>query len=112
MIQSYHQKESFTIIYNKTMNIEDQIKDEKLQYDINREAAKISALSSGKIDKYEYITGEEILPSNKQQIIEQAKFNYSPLGKAFQKQTKTIEDQRRKQVDVLADLKSKEIKQK
>ena len=72
------------------MTIEDQIKDEKLQYDINREAAKISALSSGKI---EYLTGEEILPSNQQQIIEQAKFTYSPLGKAFEKQTKTIEDQ-------------------
>ena len=49
------------------MTIEDQIKDEKLQYDINREAAKISALSSGKIDKYEYFTGEEILLSNQQQ---------------------------------------------
>ena len=68
------------------MTIENQIKDEKLQYDINREAAKISALSSGKIDKYEYLTGEEILPSNQQHIIEQAKFTYSPLGKAFEKQ--------------------------
>ena len=48
------------------MTIEDQIRDEKLQYDINREAAKISALSSVKIDKYEYFTGEEILPSNQQ----------------------------------------------
>ena len=64
------------------MTIEDQIKDEKLQYDINREAAKISALSSGKIDKYEYLTGEEILPSNQQRIIEQAKFTYS-FGKSF-----------------------------
>ena len=53
------------------MTIEDHISDEKLQYDINREAAKILALSSGKIDKYEYLTGEEILPSNEQQIIEQ-----------------------------------------
>ena len=53
------------------MIIDDQIRDEKLQYDINREAAKISVLSSGKIDKYEYLTGEEILPSNQQQIIEQ-----------------------------------------
>ena len=75
------------------MTIEDQIKVEKLQYDMNRETAKISAFSSGKIDKNEYLTGEEILPSNQQQIIEQAKFTYSPLGKAFQKQTKTIEDQ-------------------
>ena len=83
------------------MTIEDQIKDEKLQYDINREAAKISALSSGKIDKYEYLTGEEILLSNQQQIIQQAKFNYSPLGKALEKQRKTIEDQGEKQVDAL-----------
>ena len=52
------------------MTNEDQIGDEKLRYDINRKAAKISALSSGKIDKYEYLTGEEILPSNKQQIFE------------------------------------------
>ena len=58
----------------------------KIQYDINREAAKISALSSGKIRKYESLTGEYILPSNQQQIIEQAKFTYSPLGKAFEEQ--------------------------
>ena len=78
------------------MTIDDQIRDEKLQYDINRKAAEISALSSGKIDKYEYLTGKEILPSNQQQIIEQAKFTYSPLGKAFEKQIKTIEDQEKK----------------
>ena len=88
------------------MTINDQIRDEKLQYDINREAAKISALSSGKIDKYEYLTGEEILPSNQQQIIEQAKFTYSPLGKAFEKQTKTIKDQGEKQIEALNTLKS------
>ena len=88
------------------MTIEDQIKDEKLQYDINREAAKISALSSGKIDMYEFLTGEEILPSNQQQIIEQTKFIYYPLGKAFAKQTKTIEDQGKKQVDVLKSVKT------
>ena len=85
------------------MTIEDQIKDEKLQYDINREPAKISALSSGKIDKYEYFTGKEILPSNQQQIIQQAKFTYSPLGKAFEKQTKTIEDLGKKQVKAIQD---------
>ena len=88
------------------MTIDDQIRDEKLQYDINREAAKISALSSNKIGKYEYLTGEEILPSNQQQIIEQAKFTYSPLGKAFEKQI-TIEDQGQKQVDALKKLKPK-----
>ena len=85
------------------MTINDQIRDEKLQYGINREAAKISALSSGKIDKYEYLTGEEILPSNQQQIIEQAKFTYSPLGKAFEKQIKTIEDQGEKQIKAIQD---------
>ena len=68
------------------MTINDQIRDEKIQYDINREAAKISALSSRKIHKYEYLTGEHILPSNQQQIIEQARFSYSPSGKAFKKQ--------------------------
>ena len=70
------------------MTIDDKIRNEKLQYDINREAAKISALSSGKIDKYEYLTGKEILPSNQRQIIEQAKFAYSPLGKAFEKRNR------------------------
>ena len=88
------------------MTIEDQIKDEKLQYDINREAAKISALLSGKIDKYEHLTGEEILPSNQQQIIEQAKFTYFPLGKALEKQTKTIEDKGEKQIKAIQDNKS------
>ena len=78
------------------MTINDQIRDEKTQYDINREAAKISALSSGKIRKSEYLTGEDILLSNQQQIIEQAKLTYSPLGKAFEKQIKAIEDQRKK----------------
>ena len=86
------------------MTIEDQIK-EKLQYDINREAAKISALSSGKIDKYEYLIGEEILPSNQQQIIQQDKFTYSPLGEAFEKQIKTIENQGKKQLKAIQDNK-------
>ena len=92
------------------MTINDQIKDEKLQYDINREAAKISALSSGKLHKYKYLTGEDILPSNQQQIIEQTKFTYSPLGKPFDKQIKTIEDQGKKQVDALEKLKPEETK--
>ena len=83
------------------MTINYQIRDEKLQYDINREAAKISALSPGEIHKYEYLTGEDILPSNQQQIIEQTEFTYSPLGKAFEKQIKTIEDQGEKQTDAL-----------
>ena len=77
------------------------ITDEKLQHDINREAAKILVLSSGEICKYEYITGENIFPSNQKQIIEQAKFTYSPLEKGFEKQTKIIEDQGEKQVKAL-----------
>ena len=76
------------------MTTDDKIKDEKLQYNISREAA----LSSGKLGKYEYLTGAEIFPSNQRQIIEQAKFTYPPLGKAFGKKTKTIEEQERKQI--------------
>ena len=81
------------------MEIDDQIKDEKLQYVINRETTKNVSLIIRQIDKYEYRTGEEILPSNQKQIIEQAKFTCSPLGKAFEKQTKTIEDQGKEQTD-------------
>ena len=84
------------------MTINDQIKDEKLQYDINREAADINREA---LHKYEYLTGEDILPSNQRQIIEQTKFIYSPLGKAFDKQIKTIEDQGKKQADPLEHLK-------
>ena len=77
------------------MTINDQIRNEKLQQDINRNLAKISALSSGKIDKQEYLTGKKILLSNQKQVTEKAKFTYSPLGKVFEKQIKTIEDQRK-----------------
>ena len=72
------------------MTIDDKIRDEKLQYDMNREAAKILALSSRKIDKYEYLTGEEILPPDQRRVIEQAKFTYSSLGKAFEKQIRKL----------------------
>ena len=92
------------------MTINDQIRDEKQQYDINKKADEISALSSAKIDQYEYLTGKEILPSNQQQIIEQAKFTYSPLGKAFEKQIKTIEDQGEKQIKALEGFKEKRTK--
>ena len=67
------------------MTIDDKIIDEKIPSDINTEAAKISALSSGKIDKYEYLTAEETLSSDQSRIIEEAKFTYSPPGKAFEK---------------------------
>ena len=77
------------------MTITDQIKDEKLQYNINREAAKISVLSSGKLHKYKYLTGEDILPSTQQQIIEQTKFKDSPLGRAFDKQMKKTKERKK-----------------
>ena len=73
------------------MAINDQIRDEKLQYNINREVAKIPALSSGKTHKYEFLTGEDILPSNQQQII-----------------ITTIEDQGEKQIDALGNFKDQE----
>ena len=73
------------------MIIDNKIKDEKIQYNINREAAKISALSPEKNHKYEYLTCKEILPSDQSRIREHANFTYSPLGKAFEKQIKTIE---------------------
>ena len=83
------------------MTINDQIRDKKLQYNINKEAAKISALSSDKFRKYEYLTVKEILPSNQQQIIELATFTYSPLGKLFVKQVKTVENQGERQIKAI-----------
>ena len=80
------------------MTIDDQIKDEKLQYVINREAANISALSLAKINRYEYLTVEEL-----------AKFTYSPLGNVFENQTKIIGDQGGKQIDGLKILEPKEL---
>ena len=93
------------------MTIDDKLIDEKIQYDINREAAKISTISSGKIDKYEYLTSEEILPSDQSRVIEKAKFTSSPLGKAFEKQIKTFEDQAIIQVEAIKALKPKEKKE-
>ena len=76
-----------------------------MQYDINREAGKILALSSCKVDKYEYLTGEKILSSDQSRIIEQAVFTYSSLSKSFEKQIKTIEEQGKNQVEALEVLK-------
>ena len=85
------------VISKLIMTIDDKNRNEKLQYDINREVAKILSLSSGKVDKYEYLTSEEILPPGQRQLIQQAKSTYSPLGKAFEKQIG-------KQVDALKSL--------
>ena len=68
------------------------LKMKKVKYDIDREVAKILVISSEKIDKYEYLTDEEILPSDQSRIIEQGKFAHSSLGKTFEKQIKVIEN--------------------
>ena len=78
------------------MTIDNKVRGEKLHNDINREAGKILALSSAEIDKYEYLTDEKMLPSHQSKIIEQCKFTYSPLGKAFEKQRKTIRSRNKK----------------
>ena len=87
------------------------IRDEKLQYDINKKAAKISALSSGKTGKYQYLIGKGVLSSHQSRIIEHANFTYCPFGQDFIKQAKTIEDQGIKQFEALKALKSEENKQ-
>ena len=83
------------------MTIDAKIKKEKVVYGITREAAKTSTSSLGKIDKDEYYTSKEILPSDRSRIIEQGKFTYSPLTKALEKQIKTIEKQGRKQIEAI-----------
>ena len=77
------------LLYQVILHISERL----LQKEYNREAAKISTLLSRKTDKYEYLTGEKLLPSDQSRIIEQAKFTYSPLGKAFEKHMKIIDDQ-------------------
>ena len=81
------------------MTTDHQIREEKVQYD----AAKRSALSSSKTDKYEFLTGEEIFSSDQSRIIEQDKFTYSQLGKGFEKHKKRIEEQGRKQIEATKD---------
>ena len=84
------------------MKIDDKIRNEKVKYNIYKEAVKISALSSGKIEKYDYLTCKEIT-SYQKRMIEQAKFTYFLLGKALEKQTKSIEDQGKEQIKAIED---------
>ena len=83
------------------MPTDDKIIDEKLHYNINREPARISGLSSDEVNKCEYLTGEEILNSDQSIMTELAEFKYYPLGIVFEKQNKTMENQGKKQVKVL-----------
>ena len=76
-----------------------------MRYNIKRNSVKILALLCEKIDKYEFLSGEEILPPEHRRMIEQAKFAKLPLGKAFEKQTKTNEDQEEKQINAIEDNK-------
>ena len=92
------------------MTVNDKIRDEKLQYNINREVAKISPLASGKIGKHEYLTGEQILPSDQRRVLEEAAFPYSLLGKSWEKQRTTTEDQGQKQVQGIEDFENKSVK--
>ena len=91
------------------MTIDDKIRDEKLQYDINREASKISALSSAKIDKYEHLMSEEILPSGSSEILQQASFTYSPLKNTLETKAKTIEGQGEKQIKAIENKGEKQL---
>ena len=86
-----------------TIGTIDTIRDEKLQYDVNSEAVKTSAILSGKTDKYEYFTGEEILPPDQRRVIEQGNFTFSQLWKALERQIRTIEDQGRKKIKAVED---------
>ena len=63
--------------------LDNKIKVNKAQYELNRETAKISALSSGELEKYEYLTGEDL--GYHPDVAQNAKFDYSPLGKVFNK---------------------------
>ena len=81
------------------MTIDDNLRDEKLQYNIKREAAEILAVSSGEIENYEYLRCEKILLSNQREIIKQAKVTDSPLGKAFENKGKQWKSKKKKQID-------------
>ena len=107
------------------------IKQNEAQYDLDRKAAKISALSSGNLDKYEYLIGEDL--NYKPSTVEQVKFDYSPLSKFFnrglkeevkkegllkrlknivgknEEQLKAIKDQGKKQLKVLTEKLDKEV---
>ena len=89
--------------------IDDKIRDEKLQYNIDRQAAKKSALSSWKIDKYESLTGEEMLLTDQKRVIKQAKLTYFPLEKKFEIQTKRLKRKEEKQVKALKALMEEEL---
>ena len=93
----------FTRCRKLSILIDNKIRDKNLQDDINREVEKIRTLSFGKIDKYEYLTGEELLPSGQRRVVEQDTCTYSSLRKALEKQTKTIDSQGKKQIKATED---------
>ena len=92
------------------MTIDNKIRDEQVRYEFNREAAKISAKTLDTPYKYEYPTGEEIIPSDQKQLVEQIKFQYGPIGKALENLMIAIEDQGEKQLKEIQDQKYVKIK--
>ena len=97
----------------RSKTLDDKIKSSKLKHEIGELAAKISALKTGDIDKYELLTDQELIPRGADASLASKRFEYSPLGKAFEKQIKAIEEQGEKQAsatqNVLAAIKSSEI---
>ena len=72
-----------TTLTEQVKIVNEKIKANKAQYDLDKEAAKISALSSGELEIYDYLTGEDL--GYKLDVVQKAKFEYSPLGKVFNK---------------------------
>ena len=85
------------------ITIDNKIKVGKLLYDVNKYVAKLSTVSSGKIDQYEHLTGKKMLAWNQIQMIEYTKFAYSSLEKTFKKNTQTTEIHEDKQAEAIKD---------
>ena len=120
------------ILTEQVKILNDKIKANKAQHDLDRKAAKISALSSGELEKYEYLTGKDL--GYKSDVIQKVKFDYSPLGKVLNKgldesdkkegllkglksiggknkdQLDAIRDQREKQLEAIKNEKENKIK--
>ena len=95
--------------YKLIMRTDDKVRDETLQYDVTRDTPNISEISSGKIDKYEYITGQEILPPDQSRMLEQAKFTRYLLGKELKKQIK-YQIEKKKKLKIKDNTKKKKKK--
>ena len=93
----------FTKNVSQNYVIHDKLRNESYNTILAKKQQKYQVISSSKIDKYEYLTWKEILPSNQIQFIEQGKFSYSPLGKTLEKQTRAIEDAAKNETKAIED---------